>query len=68
MTLEKAIKMLEAEYERAKTLNYVRDPLAYALHLVWRRVEEKRRKEKENEDIPSDDTEVAMIANLNDRM
>ena len=49
MTLEKVIKMLEAEYERAKTLNFVRDPLAYSLHLVWRRVEEERKKKKDND-------------------
>lgn len=36
MTLEKAIKRLEQEYERAKGLSYVRNPLAYALYRVWR--------------------------------
>lgn len=49
MTLEKVIKMLEAEYERAKTLSFVRDPLAYALHKVWRKVEEERKKEGRDE-------------------
>lgn len=49
MTLEKVIKMLEAEYERAKTLSFVRDPLAYALHKVWRKVEEERKKETNDE-------------------
>jgi hypothetical protein len=36
MTLEKAIKMLEVEYERAKKMDYVRNPIAYALHQVWK--------------------------------
>ena len=36
MTLRKAIKMLEAEYERAQKLDFVRNPLAYALYRVWR--------------------------------
>ena len=36
MTLEKAIQTLEKEYERAKKLEFVRNPLAYALHKVWR--------------------------------
>lgn len=36
MTLKKAIKLLEAEYEKAKANNYVRNPIAYALYQVWR--------------------------------
>lgn len=36
MTLDKAKKLLEEEYERAKGLAYVRDPLAYALYQVWK--------------------------------
>ena len=36
MTLERAIEMLKKEYERAKNLEFVRNPLAYALHRVWR--------------------------------
>ena len=36
MTLKKAIKLLEEEYERAKKLDWVRNPLAYALFKVWR--------------------------------
>ena len=39
MTIKKAIKMLEEEYERAKRLDWVRNPLAYALHKVWRMVD-----------------------------
>lgn len=36
MTLNKAIKLLEAEYEKAKALNWVNNPLAYALYKVWK--------------------------------
>lgn len=36
MTLEKAIDMLKAEYEEARTRGYIRNPLAWALYKVWR--------------------------------
>ena len=36
MTLEKVTKMLKAEYEKAKNLSFVRNPLAYALYKVWK--------------------------------
>lgn len=36
MTFEKAVKLLEAEYERAKNLAYVQKPLAWALYQVWK--------------------------------
>ena len=39
MTLEKAVKLLEAEYERAKNLEYVQRPLAWALYQVWKAVD-----------------------------
>ena len=39
MTIERVIKMLEEEYERAKELDFVREPLAYALYTVWREVD-----------------------------
>ena len=34
--LGKVIGILQREYERAKTLEFVHKPLAYALHKVWR--------------------------------
>lgn len=34
--LTKAFEMVEKEYERAKGLEYVRNPLAYALYQVWK--------------------------------
>ena len=42
MTLEKAIKMLEEEYERANRLEFVRNPLAYALYRVWKKANAER--------------------------
>ena len=36
MTLKKAIRLLETEYEEAKRLAFVHNPLAYALYRVWR--------------------------------
>lgn len=44
MTLEKAIKMLEEEYERAKKFEWVHNPLAYALHKVWKRADAPTKK------------------------
>lgn len=41
MKLEKAIKMLNTEYERALNLEYVRNPLAWALHRVWKMADER---------------------------
>lgn len=43
MTLQEAIKMLETEYERAKKLEYVYNPLAFALHRVWRNADGERK-------------------------
>lgn len=36
MTLQKAIRLLEKEYEKAKNLTFVRNPLAYAIYQIWR--------------------------------
>lgn len=36
MTLNKAIKTLTEEYEKAKRLEWVHNPLAYALYQVWK--------------------------------
>lgn len=40
--LKKAIKMLEEEYERGIRLEFVHNPIAYALYQVWRNVDERR--------------------------
>lgn len=42
MTIEQAKKLLEEEYERAKRLEYVINPLAYALYQVWNIVDKER--------------------------
>ena len=39
MTLKKAINLLEKEYERAKKLEWVRNPLAWALYQVWKKAD-----------------------------
>mgnify|MGYP003292560188 CR=1 FL=1 len=41
MTLEKAIELLKAEYEKAKKQPFVQKPLAYALYHTWKKVDEK---------------------------
>lgn len=47
MTIERAKKLLDKEYERAKTLEYIRNPLAYALYTVWKTADaDKRRKHR----------------------
>ena len=42
LNLEKALKMVESEYERAKKLDFVFNPLAYALYQVWRIADEQK--------------------------
>lgn len=42
MTLEEAIHLLESEYERAKRLDFVVNPIAYALYQVWKKADRKR--------------------------
>ena len=39
MTIQKAIKLIEIEYEKAKKLNWVRNPIAYAIYQVWKMVD-----------------------------
>ena len=36
MRIETAEKKLREEYERAKKMEYVRDPVAWALYQVWK--------------------------------
>lgn len=38
--LHKAIRLLEKEYERAKEMEFVDNPTAWALHRVWRKMDE----------------------------
>lgn len=48
MTLEKAKKLLDEEYERAKGLEWVDKPIAYALYHVWRTADAERKVPNEN--------------------
>ena len=41
MDLQTAIKLLEKEYERAKKLEFVHNPCAYALYQVWKIADKK---------------------------
>ena len=43
MTIEEAIKLLESEYERAKRLDFVTNPIAYALYQVWKKADRRKR-------------------------
>ena len=36
MTLKRAIKLLEREYEKAKDNEAIYNPLSYALYQVWK--------------------------------
>lgn len=39
MRIETAEKKLREEYERAKKLEYVRNPVAWALYQVWKKAD-----------------------------
>ena len=39
MTLDKAKKLLDEEYEKAQKLEFVYNPMAYALYQVWRKAD-----------------------------
>lgn len=42
MDIEKALDMVREIYEKAKKLEYVRNPLAYALYKVWKIADEQK--------------------------
>lgn len=42
MRIDTAIKLLKEEYERARKLEWVRDPVAYALYQIWKQADERR--------------------------
>lgn len=48
MNLEQAIKLLESEYERAKKLEWIRNPLAHALYKVWKIADSSNKKDRRN--------------------
>ena len=41
MTLEKTIKLIEVNYEVAKKLEWVHNPVAYALYQTWKMADKK---------------------------
>lgn len=41
MKIEAAIKYLYKQYEKAKTMDYVKKPLAWALYQTWRYVDKE---------------------------
>lgn len=43
MTIEKALRLLRREYEIAKNLKMVKNPVAYALYNVWKVADRERR-------------------------
>lgn len=48
--IDKAIKLLRAEYEKAQDLEFVHKPMAYALYQVWKYFDETEKDRKENAD------------------
>lgn len=44
LTIEAAIKYLYAKYKQAQTLEYIRNPLAWALYETWKWVDSKSSK------------------------
>ena len=48
MSLDNAIEMLKAEYEKAKTIDFVKNPLAYALYHVWKAADKRGVKKSES--------------------
>lgn len=54
MTIDTAIKLLKAEYEKAKLLKFVNNPTAYALYQTWKRVDghDEKQTPKKPLDIP----------------
>lgn len=42
---ERVIKLLEQEYEKAKKLELVRNPIAYALYQTWKKVDYEGKKD-----------------------
>lgn len=45
MTIEQVQELLREEYEKSKRLEYVKNPIAYAVYQVWKTVYKKSHKE-----------------------
>lgn len=48
MSLEKAIELLKKEYDKAKSLQFVKNPIAYALYQVWKTADCKSKKVRDD--------------------
>lgn len=46
VTLRQAVNMLEKQHEKAQNLDFVRNPLAYALYQVWKEADKLPQKEQ----------------------
>ena len=42
MTLDEVIELLKSEYEKAKHLEFVKNPLSYALYKVWKMIDKQK--------------------------
>lgn len=42
--IDRVVKMLEKEYAKAQTLEYVKNPMAFALYAVWKQVDKEEKK------------------------
>lgn len=49
MTIEKAIELLKDEYEMSKQLEFIKNPLAYALYQVWKKADTEERNKRSEE-------------------
>ena len=46
MSIEKAVRLIKEEYERAKSMEFVRNPIAWALYQVWKKADKEGSDEK----------------------
>ena len=47
MTLKKALQLVEEEYEKAKDIGCIFNPIAYALYKVWKIADNERSKKND---------------------
>ena len=46
VTIQRAIRLLREQYEKALEMPYIEKPLAWALYQVWQEVNRKEKKRK----------------------
>ena len=42
MSIDEAIDLLRKEYEKARNLEFVRNPVVYALYQVWKQADKEK--------------------------